>query len=143
MITEAPSAAAAACLVAAAAAVSACASSAGKPAVAVHRAGTTGVCIDVKTLSRWEPVDDQQLLLWAPGERRVHLLTLASPIVGLQFAEEVDVVDGDLDGFICAHGGDRVLPVDDFAGSASIAAIEYLSEKRTAELCGSGPGPTI
>ena len=99
-------------------------------------AGSRGVCIDVETLSDWQPVDDQQLLLWAPGDRRSHLLTLASPIVGLLFAEELDVVDGDLDGLICAHGGDEILVEDRPGGSASIAAIEYLSEKRTAELRG-------
>jgi hypothetical protein len=88
-------------------------------------------------------VDDAQLLLWAPGERRTHLLTLASPIVGLLFAEEVDIVDGDLDGWICAHGRDRVLLPEDLpGGSASIAAIEYLSEKRTAELRVGGPATT-
>jgi len=41
-----------------------------------------------------------------------------------------------------AHGGDEVLPVEGFAGPVSIAAIEYLSEKRTAELCGCGPAPS-
>jgi len=136
MSTEAPSAAARACAIAVAAALSACASAAAKPQAAVRGAASRAVCIDVETLSDWQPVDDQQLLLWAPGDRRSHLLTLASPIVGMLFAEELDVVDGDLDGLICAHGEDEILVEDRPGGSASIAAIEYLSEKRTAELRG-------
>jgi hypothetical protein len=142
MGTEAPSAAAAACMVAVTVVLGACASSAGKPTDAVHDVEARGVCIEVTMLSEWEPVDDQQLLLWGPGQRRVHLLTLASPIIGLRFAEEVDLVDADRDGFICAHGGDRVLPIDGFPGSASIAAIQYLSEERSTELRGSGLSPT-
>jgi hypothetical protein len=71
----------------------------------------------------------------------VHLLTLTSPIVGLRFAEEIDLVDADRDGFICACGGDRVLPIDDFAGSAPIAAIQYLPEQESTELRGNSLSP--
>lgn len=54
----------------------------------------------------------------------------------LFLADEIDVVDGDLDRLICPCGQDAIgieaLP----GGSARISSIEHLSEKRTVELLG-------
>ena len=60
-------------------------------------------------------------------------------IEDLRLASELDVIDGDLDGFICAEGVDSVFAAERLCLSASIASIEYLSAMRTAELLGEVP----
>lgn len=100
---------------------------------------STDSCIRVEDLAEWEPVNDRSILLSTPGNPRGHLITLATPIEDLQLANDLDVIDGDLDGFICAGGVDRVFAAECSCASASIASIEYLSKKRTAELIGEDP----
>jgi len=100
----------------------------------VNPAASRDACIRVQSLSEWEPLDDRSLLLSPPGSPRSHLITLATPINGLRHAGEIDVIDGDLDGFICPNGVDGILVEECLCASANIASIEYLSEKRTAEL---------
>jgi hypothetical protein len=101
-----------------------------------NSAGETSAddCIHVEALSDWQPLDEYHLLLWAPGDGRAHLLMLASPIAALPFTDELDVVDGDLDGLICDVGRDEIFVATGPGGSAPIASIEYLTEERTAEL---------
>ena len=100
---------------------------------------STGACISVEDLAEWEPLDNRSILFSVPGNPRGHLITLATPIEDLRLASELDVIDGDLDGFICAGGVDRVFAAECSCASARIASIEYLSEKRTAELLGEAP----
>jgi hypothetical protein len=96
-------------------------------------------CIRVEDLAEWEPIDNRTILLSVPGNRRGYLITLATPIEDLRLADAIDVIDSDLNGFICADGVDEVFAAECSCASASIASIEYLTEKRTAELLGEGP----
>lgn len=100
---------------------------------------STDACIRVKDLAEWEPLNDRSILLSGPGNPRGHLITLATPIEDLHLASDLDFIDGDLDGFICAGGVDQVFAAECSCASASIASIEYLSERRTAELMGEEP----
>ena len=127
-------AAARACAAVLAIALCACTPSPRKAQVATIPAASRSACIRVEALSEWEPLDDRSLLLSAPGSSRSHLITLATPINELTQASEIDVIDGDLDGFICPNSVDGILVEECLCASASIASIEYLSEKRTAEL---------
>ena len=91
-------------------------------------------CVHVATLAEWQPLDDHTLLLLAPGDERGHLLHVTPAIPGLQSANEVDIVDGNLDDLICPYGDDAILVEECDCGAAVISSIEYLSEQRTAEL---------
>ncbi len=94
------------------------------------------MCIGVERLAVWEPLDESTLLLQAPGERRAHLLRLATPIVGLMLTQELEVADGDLDGLICPGGMDTISTAPPSGEPATITSIEYLTERQTAELLG-------
>jgi hypothetical protein len=117
----------------------ACTSSPPRAQIATNPAVSRGACIRVEALSDWEPLDDRSILLSAPGSPRSHLITLATPIKDLVLANELDVIDGDLDGFICPDSVDGIYVEECLCASAGIASIEYLSEKRTAELRGEPP----
>ncbi len=118
----------------------ACATPASSPPALVQtsapqpRTTTDMECVHVRMLAEWQPVDDHTLLLLAPGETRGHLLRITPEIPGLQAANEVDIVDGDLDDLICPHGEDAIVVEECDCGTAVISSIEYLSEQRTAEL---------
>jgi hypothetical protein len=88
----------------------------------------------VEELGNWEPVDDSALLIWAPGASRAHLIHLTHPVQGLSGAAILILIDGDHDGRITACGHDGIMVGDGQGGTARIKAIEYLSEKHTAEL---------
>ncbi|HKZ74882.1 MAG TPA: DUF6491 family protein [Steroidobacteraceae bacterium] len=124
------------CLSALVTLLTACASPARRTESCERRAVLADACIRVESLAEWEPLDDRTLLLRAPDAIRGHLLGLGRPISSLSMSDEIDVVDGDLDRLICPCGHDEIL-VEELPGSAApIASIEYLSEKRTAELLG-------
>jgi hypothetical protein len=104
-----------------------------------HDPDCTGACIRVEDLAEWEPLDNRSILLSVPGQPRGHLITLVAPIEDLRIANDLEVIDGDLNGFICADGVDQVFAAECSCSSASIASIKFLSEKRTAELLREGP----
>ena len=87
--------------------------------------------IRTEDLGQWEPLDDRTLLVWAPHSTRAHLIRLGSALAGLMETEAVAVIDGDHDEVISPCGHDAIMVDDD---AAEITSIEYLSEKRTAEL---------
>jgi len=100
---------------------------------------STDACIRVEDLAEWDFMDDRSILLSVPGQPRGYLITLVTPMQDLRFAKDIDVIDGDHNGFICADGVDQVNAVGCSLSPVSIASIEYLSERRTAELLGEGP----
>jgi hypothetical protein len=131
-----------ACVSAAVLALSACSSSPQRAEVATHHTDTPRRCIDVEDLSEWQPLDDRSILLSAPGNPRSHLITLAAPINDLLLAGDIEIVDGDLNGMICADGVDAIFVEECACSSAKISSIDHLSEKRTAELL-AGPAVTL
>jgi hypothetical protein len=95
------------------------------------RAARAHLSLRVRQLESWEPVDGRTLLVWAPDATRAHLLHLDRWVEELAQTPILTLVDGDHDGAITACGHDGIL----ITGSrAMIRSIEYLSEKRTAEL---------
>jgi len=97
-------------------------------AAAVHES------MRIEDLGNWEPVDDSTLLIWAPGANRAHLIRLNHPVQALAGAAILTLIDGDHDGRITACGHDEIMAGDGQDGIAGIKAIEYLSERHTAEL---------
>jgi Family of unknown function (DUF6491) len=94
--------------------------------------------IAAATLANWEPVDEQALLVWTVHDSRAHLLRLDHRIPGLLGAATIFLVTRSTEPNICACGPDELIVPG--AGAARIVSVEYLSEKRTAEL---DPGASI
>jgi hypothetical protein len=94
--------------------------------------------IPAAKLANWEPVDDQALLVWTLRDSRAHLVLLDHPIPGLLDAATIFLVTRGTDPKICACGPDELLVPG--AGAARIISVQYLSEKRTAEL---DPGASV
>jgi hypothetical protein len=119
--------------------LTACASPFHGAEVARRETAATDSCIRAEALAEWEPLDDQSLLVFEPRGRRAHLIRLAAPVEGLMLAHDIMAVDGDLDGLICPQGVDGIYVEECGCASSDIVSIEYLSEKRTAELTGNAP----
>lgn len=90
--------------------------------------------IPAERLANWEPVDDRTLLVWTMRDSRAHLVRLDRAIPGLGRASTIFLAAPDGERNICACGHDAVIVPG--RGTARIASIQYLSQKRTAELDG-------
>jgi hypothetical protein len=75
-----------------------CGSAPQKNSTTTSGAVTKAACISVDALSQWEPLDNRTVLLTDPDNPRSHLITLATEIMGLGDANDIEIVDGDLDG---------------------------------------------
>jgi len=117
----------------------ACTSSPQKTHTDAQERPSASRCMPVQDLAEWQPLDERSLLLFVPGSRRSRLIVLATPIDGLPLAGDIEMIDGDLDGFICPSGVDGIYVRDCACASTSIVSIEYLTETKTAELLGDAP----
>ena len=88
--------------------------------------------IPAASLANWEPVDEQALLVWTLHDSRAHLVRLDHPIAGLLDAATIFLVTPSTYPKICACGPEELMVPG--VGAARIISVEYLSEKRTAEL---------
>jgi hypothetical protein len=114
----------------------ACASSPQNTHIEAKQRASASRCVPVQDLAEWEPLDERSILLFVPDSRRSRLLVLAMPVEGLSLAGDIEIIDGDLDGFICPGAVDVIYVPDCGCASASIASIEPLTETQTAELLG-------
>ena len=102
-----------------------------------HTAGAQD-SIPAARLANWEPVDEQTLLVWTLHDSRAHLVRLDHPIPGLRDAATIVLVTPSTYPNMCACGSEELMVPG--AGAARITSVQYLSEKRTAEL---DPGASI
>jgi len=102
-----------------------------------HAAGAQD-SIPAARLANWEPIDEQALLVWTLHDSRAHLVRLAHPIPGLLDAAIIFLVTPSTYPNICACGAEKLMVPG--AGAARIISVQYLSEKRTAEL---DPGDSV
>jgi hypothetical protein len=96
-------------------------------------------CMAAKDLAEWEPLDARTILLFISSSRRAYLAVLAAPLDSLEFADDIEVVDGDLDGFICPGDVHGLYVLDCDCEATSIVSMEYLTEKQTIALLGQSP----
>jgi Family of unknown function (DUF6491) len=94
--------------------------------------------IPAARLANWEPVDEQTLLVWTLHDSRAHLVTLDHPIQGLLDAATIVLITPSTYPNICACGLEELMVPG--GGAARITSVQYLSEKRTAEL---DPGASV
>lgn len=93
-------------------------------------------CIFFRTLYDWQELDEQNLVIWAPGTRRdAYHVYLTMPLVGLKFEWQLAFVDKDRDGMLCGFSSDQVVVQDrSFPQQASIAAMKKLDAEGIAKL---------
>ncbi|MFT3905185.1 MAG: DUF6491 family protein [Steroidobacteraceae bacterium] len=89
-------------VLAAAAALSACATNA--PRTAQVPLPGKDACLYVNTVSSWEVLDEQNLIVHAPMQKDTYLVKLFQPATGLRFQEVLGFEDGDHNNQLCSSG---------------------------------------
>jgi len=97
-------------------------------------------CIFFRRLYDWQPLNDTNLIVWAPSRKFPYHIQLDRRCAGLRFTLGLGFYSRDSN--LCPFGGDAVL-VDSGAGRperCSIAAITKLSEEALESLLDQAPG---
>jgi hypothetical protein len=97
-------------------------------------------CIYFRRLYDWQPLNDTNLIVWAPSRKFPYHIQLARRCHGLRFTLSLGFFSRDSN--LCPFGGDAVL-VDSGGGRperCSIAAITKLSEEALKSLQDQAPG---
>jgi len=97
-------------------------------------------CIFFRRLYDWRPLNDTNLIVWAPSRKFPYHIQLAQRCRGLRFTLSLGFYSRDSN--LCPFGGDAVL-VDSGAGRperCSIGAITKLSEEALESLLEQAPG---
>lgn len=66
-------------------------------------------CVFFSTVHDWQPLDDTNLIVWAPGRNDMYHVRLTMPLVGLKFAHTIAFVDADRDRRLCTFGRDALV----------------------------------
>jgi len=65
-------------------------------------------CLFFRTVYDWQPLDDTNLVIWAPSRNQMYHVKLTMPLIGLRFAHTIAFVDADRDMRLCAFGRDSL-----------------------------------
>jgi hypothetical protein len=68
-----------------------------------------GDCIFSRTISNWDSLDDETLIIWAPSRHDPYLVKLWMPAFGLKSEFNVGILDADNDGQLCDYGRDAIV----------------------------------
>jgi len=101
---------------------------------------TTNQCIFFRTLYDWKPLNNTNLIVWAPTRNHPYHLQLDRPCFGLKFAYSIGFTSRD--SRLCGFGGDSVL-VESGGGRADrcpIGSITKLTEDSLKSLLAQAPG---
>jgi hypothetical protein len=91
-------------------------------------------CVFFHTLYDWQPLDDHNMVIWAPSHDAYQLYFI-TPLIGLNFSINLAFVDKDRDGRLCGFSRDEVVyPDHAFPQRATIAAMKKLSDEDIAKL---------
>jgi hypothetical protein len=101
---------------------------------------TTSQCIFFRTLYDWRPLNDSNLIVWAPTRRNPFLLQLDRPCLGLRHAQNIGFYSRDSE--LCGFGGDAVI-IESGSGRPDrcpIGAITKLEDDALKALLAQAPG---
>jgi hypothetical protein len=101
---------------------------------------TTNQCIFFRTLYDWKPLNNSNLIVWAPNRNSPYHIQLDRPCSGLKFAYSIGFTSRD--SRLCGFGGDSVL-VESGGGRADrcpIGSITKLTEESLKSLLAQAPG---
>ncbi|MCB2108396.1 MAG: hypothetical protein KDE14_11885 [Rhodobacteraceae bacterium] len=103
----------------------------------------TNECVFFRTLYDWRPLNNRNLIIWAPNRRSPYHLELDRPCFGLKFAHSIGFTSRD--SRLCGFGGDSVL-VQSGGGMPErcpIGAITPLTEEGLQALLDQAPGRSL
>jgi len=87
-------------------------------------------CVFIRSVGQYRAVDDDKIVIWAPGRRHAYLLELTMPLFGLEGSWHMAMIDHDGDGRLCTW--DRI-GVRDF-GQPQTATISRMTRLDDAQL---------
>jgi Family of unknown function (DUF6491) len=91
-------------------------------------------CVFSSTLDDYQPIDDERLILWAPGHRQPYLLTLSFPSTDLKWGLRLGFEDRDRNGLICGFGPDAVIVPNGIPDRITIRSMEKITPEKAKEL---------
>lgn len=98
-------------------------------------ARATADCLMFSRFYDWQPLDDNNLVIWGPGRNNAYRVTLTMPLFGLRSAFAISFVDGTRDGRMCAFGRDAIeVRQGTMRDRSSILSIEPLTAETLAQL---------
>lgn len=105
------------------------------PAAARPDRASGGDCMFSRTISSWQVLDNETLIIWAPTRKNPHVVKLWRPVFGLKSEFTLGFQDGNNDGQFCDYGRDAIV-VDGPAGPErySIRSIRRVEEAEAKEL---------
>jgi hypothetical protein len=68
-----------------------------------------GDCVFSRTISNWESLDNETLIIWAPTRHDPYLVKLWMPAFNLKSEFSLGVLDADNDGQLCDYGRDAIV----------------------------------
>lgn len=66
-------------------------------------------CVFSSSVNDYQPLDNERLIVWAPGRKQPYLLTLSFPSSDLKWGMQLGFEDRDRNGSICGYGFDSVI----------------------------------
>jgi hypothetical protein len=73
----------------------------------ISTAGLKQDCFFVRDVNNWDPLNQVNLIVYAPNRNRAYLLTIAPPAMSVRFASNIAFTG--IDNRICGRPGDRML----------------------------------
>ncbi|HEY8520499.1 MAG TPA: DUF6491 family protein [Gammaproteobacteria bacterium] len=90
-------------------------------------------CLWTSAITDWQPLDDRNLIVYAPAGRPYHV-ELSRSCFDLEFADVIAFYDRSPDERICGYGMDRVIVNRTIQESCGIASVDELTEEQAEEL---------
>lgn len=81
-------------------------------------------CVFFRTLYDWKPINNSNLIVWAPNRRSPYHLQLTRPCHGLRTAQTLGF--SSRDGQLCPYGGDSIL-LDNGSGRPDRCTIDSIT----------------
>ncbi|MEO7773106.1 MAG: DUF6491 family protein [Steroidobacteraceae bacterium] len=98
------------------------------------KARNDDACVFSSTLNDYQPLDNERLILWAPGHRQPYLVTLSFPSQDLKWGIQVGFEDRDRNGLICGFGPDQVVIPRGMPVRISIKSMEKITPEHAKQL---------
>jgi hypothetical protein len=92
-------------------------------------------CVFMSSVGNYRVLDNNNLVIWAPGRRNAYLVELSFPLFSLDSSFQMAMIDRDHDGRLCGSGFDRI-GVRDFGHpeTASIRSMTRLDDAGIVQL---------
>lgn len=90
-------------------------------------------CLYTSAITDWRPLDDRNLIVYAPANRPFHI-ELSRSCFDLEFADVIAFYDRSPDERICGFGMDRVIVNRAVPEACGIAAVDELTEDQAEEM---------